>query len=247
MLFYGACFLGEAIDPGCPDCDLRQLFVRFIKKYNKKYASDEEFESRFKTFKESINVISDFNKLRKSDDAGFGITQFTDASYDEFLSSFTGSLPSMDFDKKRLIEHPEQIEISTRCPKHDWANLGVIPPVRDQGHCGCCYAFSSADLLSAQWHIDRKMWNRTATLSPQQIVDCFGGPAAFGCGGGRPVKVLNNLTLSGLTSESCYPYKGAKEKCRQFIQCPNDTTTYQVWKKIFARFCPYLSRSYSSL
>jgi hypothetical protein len=55
----------------------------------------------------------------------------------------------------------------------------VLPPVKDQGSCGSCYAFASADLVAAAHY---RVKGAVLELSKQQIVDCDASNS--GCRGG---------------------------------------------------------------
>ena len=68
----------------------------------------------------------------------------------------------------------------------DWRNVsGVnyVPPVRNQGACGSCYAFSSMGMIESRIRVATKN-QVTVTLSPQDIVSCSG--YSQGCDGGFP-------------------------------------------------------------
>jgi hypothetical protein len=56
-------------------------------------------------------------------------------------------------------------------------------PIKNQGTCGSCWAFSAVDAIEAQ-HFIRQ--NRSVTLSPQHLVDCATTFGNQGCNGGFP-------------------------------------------------------------
>ena len=61
----------------------------------------------------------------------------------------------------------------------DWIAAGAVNPIKDQGQCGSCWAFSSVGALEGAWKI------KTGTLlsfAEQQLVDC--STVNYGCGGG---------------------------------------------------------------
>jgi C1A family cysteine protease len=75
-----------------------------------------------------------------------------------------------------------QLNIKTDLPDTvDWAGKAVAPP-RNQGQCGSCWAFSAAGALEGLNAIKN---TKIDVFSPQQLVDCAGGPYANeGCNGG---------------------------------------------------------------
>ncbi|ELT90166.1 hypothetical protein CAPTEDRAFT_138389 [Capitella teleta] len=97
----------------------------------------------------------------------------------------------------------------------DWRNVdGVdfVSPVRNQGGCGSCYAFSSMAMNEARIRV---MSNNTQmpVFSPQDIVDCC--QYSQGCDGGFPYLVGGKYAEDfGLVDESCDPYVGEDRKCK---------------------------------
>ncbi|XP_013408253.1 dipeptidyl peptidase 1-like [Lingula anatina] len=96
----------------------------------------------------------------------------------------------------------------------DWRNVqGVnyVSPVRNQGSCGSCYAFSSMAMHEARIRI---MTNNSdqVILSPQDVVEC--SSYAQGCEGGFPYLIAGKYAEDfGLTPETCNPYKGFDHDC----------------------------------
>jgi len=93
-------------------------------------------------------------------------------------------------------------------PAHvDWRDKGIVTPVKDQGHCGSCWAFASAAVIESHAAINS---GSLKTLSTQQLVSCIPNPykcgGAGGCGGSIPELAFSYVQLFGLTSEWKYSY-----------------------------------------
>jgi C1A family cysteine protease len=64
--------------------------------------------------------------------------------------------------------------------KLDYRKMGYVTNVKDQGDCGCCYAFASMCALEGQM---AKKYGVLNSLSEQNIVDCTYDPVVgnWGC------------------------------------------------------------------
>ncbi|CAG9571896.1 unnamed protein product [Danaus chrysippus] len=94
----------------------------------------------------------------------------------------------------------------------DWRTKGVIGPVRDQGLCGACWAFSTIGTMEAMAAIDTGKLN---TLSVQEVIDCA-GLGNSGCAGGDVCLLLDWLLMTdtAVQVEKEYPLKLTNGVCQ---------------------------------
>ncbi|XP_024426188.1 cathepsin K [Desmodus rotundus] len=91
----------------------------------------------------------------------------------------------------------------------DYRKKGYVTPVKNQGQCGSCWAFSSVGALEGQL---KKKTGKLLNLSPQNLVDCVS--ENDGCGGGYMTNAFHYVQKNqGIDSEDAYPYVGQDESC----------------------------------
>jgi len=128
---------------------------------------------------------------------------------------------------KKNLATPYSEKSYANLPKSfDWRNVnGVnyLSPIRNQGHCGSCYAFASMGMLEARMRI---LTNNTQTpvFSPQDVVAC--SRYSQGCDGGFPYLIAGKYAQDfGVVEEQCYPYLGKnQDKCEPTL--PNCQRTH---------------------
>ncbi|MDZ7316399.1 MAG: hypothetical protein ONA69_00350 [candidate division KSB1 bacterium] len=90
--------------------------------------------------------------------------------------------------------------------RFDWRDAGGnwVTPVRDQGACGSCWAFSAVAQVESWWNIRRQTADSTLDLSEQILLSCSG---AGDCeNGGRVDLALHFIRDVGVPPEKSLPY-----------------------------------------
>merc|ERR1711920_1056953 len=90
---------------------------------------------------------------------------------------------------------PDDFDSRTQWP-------GLIHPIRNQQHCGSCWAFSASEVLSDRFAIATK--KASPVLSPEDMVSC--DKTDMGCRGGQLPAAWNYLKDTGIVTDSCFPY-----------------------------------------
>jgi putative hemolysin len=92
-------------------------------------------------------------------------------------------------------------------PSFDWRNHDGgdwMTPVKNQGSCGSCWAFSSVGVVEAMYNIATSDPSLDLNLSEEYLVsDCLLGQD---CCGGWMTTALGFIRDSGIPDEACLPY-----------------------------------------
>jgi len=79
---------------------------------------------------------------------------------------------------------------------------GLIHPIRNQGTCGSCWAFSASEVFSDRVAI--ATGKKSPVLSAEDMVSCDTGDMR--CRGGRLANAWKYIVNKGLATDSCIPY-----------------------------------------
>jgi C1A family cysteine protease len=91
----------------------------------------------------------------------------------------------------------------------DWREMMGVTPVKSQGQCGSCWAFTAHAVLESQLLIQTGI---EYDLSEQQLVDCT--PFSYGCSGGTTESAWSYLQWEPARIEAHYPYEAVDNECR---------------------------------
>ncbi|XP_015190710.1 PREDICTED: cathepsin O-like [Polistes dominula] len=226
ILVVSLCFLAIPIrvGPDNNDKDMK-LFENYVARYNKSYRKNPtEYSNRFQRFQRSLRHIEKMNGLRSSQESAYyGLTEFSDMLEDEFLQQILSSDLSMR-GKKHVnatyhCEHRKRKErnhLEKRAAgiplKVDWRQKGIISPVKSQGSCGACWAFSTVEVVESMYALKN---GSLYLLSVQEMIDCARN-SNLGCEGGDICSLLAWLksTKSPILPESNYPFTRMTDTCK---------------------------------
>ena len=180
-------------------------FQKFIKKFNKKYESVNEYLARYEVFKR--NVLESFSNEETSYKTG--VTKFSDLTKQEFIKTYL----NLNYDAFAMSNSsPTYVKVSNAAPtSFDWRDQNVVAQVKDQGSCGSCWAFAAVGNLEGLYAIEKHV---IVTFSEQQLVDC--DTSDSGCNGGLMEYAFTWYKKNNgcVIPDSDYPYKGVKQACK---------------------------------
>jgi C1A family cysteine protease len=180
---------------------IKKMFEDYISTYKKEYKTLGDKEYRMRVFVNNLKEIDNRNdaEIKNGKAPVHGITKFSDLTQEEFRSKYLTADVTMKKSNK------PSVTIST--PPSDTAGLvdwtGVYTtPVKDQGYCGSCWAFSATEQLESD---SMRTLGTSYLLSPEQITQC--ASLAYGCGGGWTEVAYGYVsTAGGISQDSDYPY-----------------------------------------
>jgi C1A family cysteine protease len=185
-------------------------FADFLQKYRggMGYSTEAETIGRFSAFKANLRLAEERNARAALQarpglkQERHGITQFMDLTPNEFKAMHTGLKPSRNKTAGAMKIHPNAKRVAAQAASIDWNAKGALTPVKNQGQCGSCWAFSATEQLESQYF---QKYGVLKELSPQQIVSC--DTTCDGCGGGNPIEAWGYVNgFGGQEPKTDYPY-----------------------------------------
>ena len=179
-------------------------FETYNTKFGKTYKCPAEKLYRLAVFIKNLRQIKEENQMNSS--YTLGLNRFSTMTAEEFKIKFLGRLGPVTPDSERVAAN-----IGDEPTSIDWRTKGAVTPVKDQGQCGSCWAFSSAGALEAAW------FTKTGDLlsfSESQLADCSWLYGNQGCNGGLQENAFRYYKKKGAQLESDYPYHARDGICQ---------------------------------
>ncbi|WAR23588.1 CATL-like protein [Mya arenaria] len=184
----------------CPEVTVNMLdpdhnsskFLNELTDAGKNYSSPAEETRRRAIFEKNAKLIAAHNFFYAVGMSSYfmDVNQFSDMTSEEWLTLYASPLPDyVNTGNESTFLPPDNF---IAAPAVDWRKKGYVTPVKNQGSCGSCWAFSS------------------------QLVDC--SHSNKGCNGGLMNLAFDYIKhAGGIEGESDYPYRGRDLSC-QFIK-----------------------------
>ena len=185
-------------------------FNTFQERFEKRYNSMEEMETRFAIFRKNIiNIISHNSDANQN--FTMGVNQFSDLTPDEFRMMYVSGLKAEvgSYGCKTFSSGASGAPSTI-----DWRTKGAVTSVKDQGQCGSCWSFSSTGAVEGAWAISK---GQLTDFSEQELVDCATGISygSHGCNGGQMEGAFKFVIENGQCTLSSYPYTAKDGTCQK--------------------------------
>lgn len=208
-----------ALRTAAADAAARKAFGAWAVKHERSYATqrskllgaDMEYEHRFGVFKDNLKHVEFLGGMMEG--ATWTLSSsgpFMDRTPEEFKAHLN-LRPNTANRLPRPFTHADKAVPNDG--KVDWRDQGAVTPIKNQGQCGSCWAFSTVGSMEGAHFLAT---GELVSLSEQELVSCDNN-GDMGCNGGLMDNAFQWIIQNGgLDSEDDYPYSaiaGASGQC----------------------------------
>lgn len=183
-------------------------WVHWKQRNGKSYGTNSEERYRLHVYAANYREVQRLSQTETT--ATFELNKFADLPQDEFASIYTGFRQL----HPKLQNNVVKLDDSNLKSEVNWVTAGAVGAVKNQGHCGSCWAFSTAAAVESANYLQKHL-SSVPSYSEQQLVDCAGGNwGNNGCHGGLMDLGFQYVMKNPLQNEDDYPYRGVDGSCR---------------------------------
>jgi len=178
-------------------------FLQFNKRFGKIHGSQSELEYRYSIYLDNKKFIEEKNAQNLS--FTLGENNFADLTFEEFASKYL----SHTIIRNKVFRGKNMKRVFLDGGK-DWRKEGKVAPVKNQGACGSCWAFSAIGSLESAYAIKN---GEIQTFSEMELVDCSGEYGNNGCNGGLMSNAFDYIKDNQIGLSADYPYRPVQGHC----------------------------------
>jgi cathepsin H len=193
------------------DDSILAMYKDWLVIYEKDTTNLADVMQRFSVFKSKAQNVFAHNQ-DKTQSWKKGINAWSDLTDAEFETVY----PTMMSQECSATNTQAFLGTDENLPEtKDWRDCGIVSPVKDQGSCGSCWAFSTSGTFESHYAIQTgKTGNERQEFAEQQLVDCAGDFDNNGCSGGLPSHAFQYIYYNGFMAENDYDYHAKDEVCK---------------------------------
>ncbi|DAZ96774.1 TPA: hypothetical protein N0F65_005772 [Lagenidium giganteum] len=186
-------------------------FADWMQRHHITFKDALEFAKRLQTYIANDIFILAHNAAHDLHGFTLGHNEFSHLSFDEFKVHMTGFKIPQGFTQQHLEANTSTVLRSANVPESiDWVEKGGVTPVKNQGMCGSCWAFSATGAIEGATFVSS---GKLPSLSEQELVDCDTND--MGCNGGIMDHAFEWVEEhGGICSEQDYEYQAKGAVCR---------------------------------
>ncbi|XP_010279240.1 PREDICTED: zingipain-2 [Nelumbo nucifera] len=209
------------------DNPMLHRYEQWLMRHNRSYHDHNEWEVRFGIYQSNLQFINYINSQNYS----FKLidNKFTDLTNEEFKAIYLRLKTCHQQENKESSRNKNPTNLPSSV---DWRKEGAVTPVKDQGRCGSCWAFSA---VAAVEGINMIQTGELVSLSEQELIDCDVNNGNQGCNGGYMSGAFEYIKKNGgLSTEDEYPYKGADGTCNTSTGSANRVAAIRGYENVTA-------------
>ena len=208
------------LDINAAGIDTTTKFGVWKNKFGKSFSSAADEAHALAAFAKADARIVSHNA--KNSTYKLGHNEFSGLEWEEFKGNYvgdsTGAKAYMSRERKYDLSLKSKADAAPR--SLDWSTDGAVTPIKNQGQCGSCWAFSTTGAVEGAYQVGG---GDLTSLSEQMLVDC--DTTDQGCNGGLMDNAFSWIESNGgICTEDSYPYTGVTGTCSQSANCAKAVT-----------------------